>query len=122
VNDVPVETWVYLLLILEQLHFVNVSVDGPGNLHSQFVKRKIGGDFHRDLAFVDVEVIDNLYCDHLRRKKRVNGRHLVDSVLLRFVHQLFDDFEVFLLLVFSFVELLQTAVEYLGLKLGNRID
>lgn len=98
---------------------MNIRIDCSSNMNSELIKSRIWRYFHGDFAFVNIEMINYFDCYHFNWEKRIYWRSFVNPVFLWFIHKFFDDFQVFLLLVFCFVELLETTVENFAFELRN---
>ena len=67
-------------------------------------------------------MVYNFDSHHLNWEKRVQWWLLIHSLFFRLIHQFLHYFQVFLLLVFSFIELLQAAVKNFTLKFRDWVN
>jgi hypothetical protein len=67
-------------------------------------------------------MVNNFNFQGLAGEKRVDGGLDINSLFLGFVHQLFDNLQIFFLLIIGLVKLFQTTLQKLAFELDDAVS
>lgn len=68
-NDVTVQSWINLLIVVHDFHLIDICVNCTTDLGSQLKKCQVGWNFDGNFTFVYVKMIDDSDCNHLSWEK-----------------------------------------------------